>query len=296
MSDMKYKTIFFIFIFLINFFVITKADDLILAVLEQKQCEDDSDLMIRVLFAKNDNKWISLDNQSFGGTNVFTKITWTVAFDGRNIGQVQAIDSNISDTLENTYASINLLKVKQDTNMPKVLNKNKDFWGWCNAPKFRPLVLISKSNYNDPVKWTSFAPSKKISSQLFSEFKKVAGAAKRCLTYQGFDQVPYNYQAKDLMLFKGYQNKLGQKLISIGLNPDLYKCDGVIEPQWKPYWFLLDKQIRYIGTELDFVDAGDYDNDGKSKVIFWHSGYNEDGYSLFYNDFNSRTDFYWNYH
>ncbi|MCX5727210.1 MAG: hypothetical protein NT030_08670 [Candidatus Saganbacteria bacterium] len=293
---MKYKVILFMFIFLINSFMNSKANDLILAVLDQPQCKDDSDLMVRILFTKKNNEWIPLDKQSSGEPFTYSKVTWTVTFDGRNIGRVQASDLQIANVFEDTYQSVKLLQIKQGANIPKVLNKSEDFWGWCNVPKFRPLILVSKPNFRDPAKWKPFMALKETRNQLFPEFKKVAGTAKRCLTDQGTDQISYIYQPQDLTIFKSYKNELRQKLISIGLNPELYKCDGIVDPQWKPYWFLIDKQIRYIGTELMLVDAGDYDNDGKSEMIFWHSGYNEDGYSLFYNNFNSRTDFYWKYH
>jgi hypothetical protein len=293
---MKFKTILFVSIFLINFIVGVKADDLILAVLEQPQCKNNSDFMVRILFAKKNNEWISLDMQSVGEPYDFSKVIWTAAFDGRNIGQVQTFDPQVTNSFEDTYPSAKLLQITKKTNITKIVNKNREFWGWCNAPKFRPLVLVSKPNFKDPTGWKSFPPPKKINGQLFLEFKKVVGRVDRCLSEQESNRVTYDYQAQDLILFKSYQNVLGQKLISIGLNPNLYKCDGIIDPQWKPYWFLIDKQIRCIGNELTLVDAGDYDNDGKSEVIFWHSGYNEDGYMLFYDNFNSTVEFYWKYH
>jgi hypothetical protein len=52
--------------------------------------------------------------------------------------------------------------------------------------------------------------------------------------------------------------------------------------------------LSWHGAEL--VDAGDYDAGGWSEVVFWHSGYDEDGYSLLYRQFHERTDFFWIYH
>ena len=44
------------------------------------------------------------------------------------------------------------------------------------------------------------------------------------------------------------------------------------------------------------VDAGDYDNDGKSEFLFCIDQYNRGGYKLFYDDFKKRAVFQFNYH
>ena len=47
---------------------------------------------------------------------------------------------------------------------------------------------------------------------------------------------------------------------------------------------------------LTLLDAGDYDGDGKSEVVFFLSGYNEDGYALFYDSFRKFVFHTWSYH
>ena len=47
---------------------------------------------------------------------------------------------------------------------------------------------------------------------------------------------------------------------------------------------------------LSLVDAGDYDADGKSELIFFLSGYNEDGYALFYDSNRKSVRWTWSYH
>jgi len=47
---------------------------------------------------------------------------------------------------------------------------------------------------------------------------------------------------------------------------------------------------------MRLVDAGDYDNDGTSEVVFWESDYNKGGYILFYNHFTAKEEFSWHYH
>jgi len=73
--------------------------------------------------------------------------------------------------------------------------------------------------------------------------------------------------------------------------------DGPLDPSLAPAWYLIDgESIDYLGSEMTLLDAGDYDGDGESELLFWHSGYNSDGYVLIYRDFHEKAEFLWNYH
>jgi hypothetical protein len=59
---------------------------------------------------------------------------------------------------------------------------------------------------------------------------------------------------------------------------------------------LVGDDTRYLGQDLTLVDAGDYDGDGASELLFWYSGYDEDGYTLVYDGGRKSVDYHWNYH
>jgi hypothetical protein len=82
----------------------------------------------------------------------------------------------------------------------------------------------------------------------------------------------------------------------ISLDPRGNSCDGPRAEAWATHTFLLDDGIRYLGSRLSIVDAADYDGDGASEVLFWYSGYNEDGYTLFYDGFQKHVAYHWKYH
>jgi hypothetical protein len=42
--------------------------------------------------------------------------------------------------------------------------------------------------------------------------------------------------------------------------------------------------------------VGTYDRDGSADVLFWYSGYNDDGFTLSYGGLTKHSDFRWNYH
>jgi hypothetical protein len=63
-------------------------------------------------------------------------------------------------------------------------------------------------------------------------------------------------------------------------------------------WFAVDpsRSVVYLDSGIWLVDAGDYDNDGKSELVFSINRDNEGGYDLFYDDFKKRVVFEFNYH
>ena len=75
-----------------------------------------------------------------------------------------------------------------------------------------------------------------------------------------------------------------------------YGCDGPVSEDWYSHWFIMKDEPVLLGRGFEFVDAGDYDADGSSEVLFWYSGYNYDGYTLFYQDFTKCVHYRWDYH
>jgi hypothetical protein len=156
-------------------------------------------------------------------------------------------------------------------------------------------VLVTPANFRDPDKWTAFSPAASVRDRLFREFKKVAGSADRC-PKDPEKSIPFAYTAANVVVDAAYRDRAGRVLIALQLDARLNSCDGLPGDEWSAHWFLLDNGIHVLGVSLELVDAGDYDADGKSEVLFWSSGYNEDGYVLFYDGFARHEDFFWSYH
>jgi hypothetical protein len=79
-------------------------------------------------------------------------------------------------------------------------------------------------------------------------------------------------------------------------------CDEYIDDRDDPFadqWFFVSKDLtfRRPGGFLELLDAGDYDGDRKSEVIFFLTQPEEtDGYVLFYDDFQKQVENTWTYH
>jgi hypothetical protein len=63
-------------------------------------------------------------------------------------------------------------------------------------------------------------------------------------------------------------------------------------------WFVVDtkKSIAYLESGIWLVDAGDYDNDGRSELVFSINRDNEGGYEIYYDNFKKHATFRFNYH
>ena len=284
---------------LLLLFTKAHADQVVLGVLEEPQKRNLEDLSVRILFGKQGRDWIALDHPDVSYKFNIHSIEWTVAFDGRNLGSIKSIDPDPNKEFVNDwyYKRDKLFLIDPGSKVPRLKNKSKSFSGWVEAPSYRPLILVSKPYFTDPEKWKPFKPDNSFKNKLYVPLKLVIGRfnAVKCVD----DQLePYHFKPEELILYKGYKNKTGRELISIGLDRKRIDCDYyVTAPEWKPQWFLLDgNNIEYIGRAMTLVDAGDYDNDGRSELVFWHSGYNRDGYVLIYNNFEKKVEYIWGYH
>jgi hypothetical protein len=73
---------------------------------------------------------------------------------------------------------------------------------------------------------------------------------------------------------------------------------SALKSEWADQVFYVNEQgtITFLGAELKLLDAGDYDGEGRSAVIFKLQSYDKDGYVLFYDGFRRKASFTWIYH
>jgi hypothetical protein len=296
-------------------FMKSDTGPVIIGVLEQSQCVDTSshkfvrshnstNISARVLFIKNANNWDPLTGENYSTQQHYdvAAIHWTVAFDGRSLGNIKITDSDPSQKFINAYYYMRdkLFAVSDNQHIPVIQNKSKLFGGWCEVPQYRPLIIVSQPNYSDPEKWKPFTPDSSYRNQLYVPLKLVIGRFQsiRCPEGPMVNRYEYfDFQPEDIVFYQSYQSITGKKIISIGLNTEKYNCDGPVPSEWSNHWFLLDKgKIDFLGREMTLIDAGDYDNDGQSELLFWSSSYNKDGYVLMYNSFREMRQYVWGYH
>ncbi len=269
----------------------------VLGVLETPQCKEEGGVFVRALFAKSGKKWISLNNDQAGRSFLTAKMEWVVIYDGKKLSSLETTDPGFTTDYPWTYPRDRVLNPIPGQSLPTVKNEGERFHGWCSTPKDRPLIVLSNGSAIDPSKWTPSTLSMNDKERLFGAFKKAAGQALVCPKDPEVP-VPFRYTRKNIEVLGCLKDKGGRQLVTLRLRPvkPSETCDGPLDTAWDQHTFLLSDGAKYLGVGLELVGAGDFDGDGQSELLFWHSGYNEDGYLLFSNGFKQKAKYFWGYH
>jgi hypothetical protein len=273
------------------------AKKLLLGVLEEPQCSKTKDIRARIMFAYDGSDWNTLATPDLYVSKQITSQEWTIGFDGKSLGTLMLNDpSPNSPTPSDWYYRRDKLYSYSGAIAP-IANSKMMFGGWCDPPKTRPFVLVSRPNVSDPERWKPFSVGNDYKQELYEAFKRVVGDVINCKDPYDNKGEPFLFDVEALKIHNGYRSRNGNALISIGLDLNQYRCDGPSDASWASQWFLIrNNQIAFIGNEMMLVDAGDYNGDGKSEILFWSSGYNKDGYILYFDDLQQKVEYKWSYH
>ncbi|MDH5631061.1 MAG: hypothetical protein OEY96_12995 [Gammaproteobacteria bacterium] len=271
-------------------------ENILIGVIEDAQYKKEISIA-RILYIKSNKGWEALDSKYDHEVLEQSVYSWILAFDGKNIGSVETIDDYETLNCDWCFPRDKVFRIINQSNIPKLGNKEKRFVDWTGLPKNRPVVIVNKPYYKDHEQWKRYNAVQLDLELLFDSLKDKIGKTYHCNGEPNWDATEIEITIKDVKLYRSYKNIKGQKLISAGL-ADMHTkdCDGPVDKTSLPIWFYIDNEIKFVGYELDLLDAADYDGDGEIEFIFHHSGYNEDGYTLFDSNFNERYDYYWNYH
>ena len=100
----------------------------------------------------------------------------------------------------------------------------------------------------------------------------------------------------------GYAASTGWRIGRVSLKAEDYRCDGPLPDVGESAFSALtvavapDGRMMDLGFDMQLLDAGDYDADGRSELVFMYSHYNSDGYKLFANGFADQESFGFSYH
>ncbi|HUA14912.1 MAG TPA: hypothetical protein VMG31_06420 [Verrucomicrobiae bacterium] len=279
------------------------AQNVILGVLEESKghyAGEPNYRDVRVIFQKTGDVWqpfpSNCDNQACLKSLTSTypdETTWTIAFDGKNLGQV----ASHAPSDFRWYSDIGQQAIISANPVPTVGTRSAEFGGYTEASVYRPLVANSKPYFADPEQWKPFVPSSDITALLQQAFRKKF--PKLCRTSQN-DQSKLNefsYRNEDIKVVKAYASRPGSIVARLHLEAvdcqDTEAGFDIDDP-----WFFVDatKTVKYFDSGMWLVDAGDYDNDGRSELIFSINREDEGGYEIWYENFTKHATFKFIYH
>jgi hypothetical protein len=225
-----------------------------------------------------------------------SQVNWTIAFDGRTLGQAVTHVPKAYDF----YMDAGLQDITSEGPIPTIGQKSEEYGGFLFAAVLRPLVATSQPYFKDPDAWKPAHLSADVVASLRQQFRNQFSKVTNCANPNENIARPWRYRDQDIETHKAYSSNKNWIIAPLSLRG--YRCDG---PQDGPsqdafssQWFVIDPEnhIELLGRDMWLVDAGDYDNDGKSELIFAIAGYNKGGYELFYDDFKKRVEFEFSYH
>ncbi len=259
-----------------------------------------SQRLIRPAFKKNCTGWHDVTT----GT-IPADMVWTVAFDGRSLGEVRG-HAEPTDRDSKKWC-IGFLTFVQciDTpfnSIPFVGAPSQQFAGlMADGPGKvrRPLVLVSKPFVSDPDGWKRIPkPPDEIATLVRAAFRRDYPHVDRCKEEQVL-QHNWKFPDSSLSLPVAYASNKNSFLVEATLNAgECGYVDDPNDPLSDPWFFIsADGNVRRIGSFMSLLDAGDYDNDGRSELIFFLSQPEDtDGFVLFDADLHKQGSLLWRYH
>jgi hypothetical protein len=119
----------------------------------------------------------------------------------------------------------------------------------------------------------------------------------------------HTLRQEDIKPMPGLRSVSGELLLRFGVDPRLQASCGMRsspdlwlfrspdgDPRVLPGQVWSEQEGINFNPILEPVDAGDFGGDGGEVAIFFFSGYNFDGYVLYYDNFRKAVRFGWNYH
>ena len=246
--------------------------------------------VIRPAFERTRLGWKDIDSSSLP-----PQMKWTIAFDGRNLGQIESQpDSNGGLTPVQKI-------VTPLPGVPTIASPSPHFAGLIAVGPGRvrrPLVAISKPYFHDPDGWKRAKLPDDIAEIVRQAFRRDYPHVDRCKDEEVVER-DWKFPDSALALPIVYASNKHSFLIQSHLNAgDCGYVDDADDPLADPWFFVsTERTVRRIGGFMSLVEAGDYDNDGTSEVVLFTSqGENTDGFVLFDSRLEKQAALVWHYH
>jgi hypothetical protein len=258
---------------------------------------------VRVALFKDGDHWVAM-NSNFGtlaelehaNDSYPARVDWTVVFDGKKIG---SITSEARDKIR-YYGDIGIQSIVTDAKrVPIIRIGSSDFDYQTGKPETRPLLLVSADNFRDPDGWKPTVLSATERAAGIGEFRKLVPTSERCSAPEQHPVTPVHYADNQVKTLKAYRSKDGTLLFGFQLHDLSENCGWFDDANFYDYWFVIEKgqKPRELGNQMQPMEAADLDNSGKSQWVFHTSrGDNEDGYTIYWDNFSKHAEFSWSYH
>jgi hypothetical protein len=161
----------------------------------------------------------------------------------------------------------------------------------------RPLVTDSKPYFKDPALWKRIEITSEVQKRALALLREHVPELCKLRPSDEESLVPFHYDANDLAVL-AHRSNSGWLVMTINVQGAYYCDGGEGDGSFDVQAFAINSngKAQFLGAGLMLLDAGDYDSDGQSELMFALSLYNRGGYVLFSNDFTEQARFEFGYH
>jgi hypothetical protein len=269
---------------------------------------------LRLAFRKTGERWTTVCSSKSSGegegckfANPDTPRQWNVQYQGNALGAVTT--AGWRD--DKMFWRLGELRITSKP-VPQVGAASDEFSGWAGHVVHRPLIANEALARSATYHWTSQTPAEADLKSVWGEYSRMVKRAPNCKAdlkkplERAEPEEARPLRPDDLEVFQVLSSNRGGKLIAVRMKRKL--LEGCEEPEGvaSELWFYLEKNAKprpLLAASLEgwpyafrLIDIIDIDNDGSDEAFFWYSGYNEDGYVLFTEDFRKQLKFTWGYH
>ena len=257
--------------------------------------------VIRVAFHKDARGWKAFDAACADqpclkkAVNDFPKATkWTISLAGKQLGEV----TGQRPEAWSFYADIGEQELAPGSRPPTVGERSPDHATFADTASYRPLAATSPGAFSDPENWTQSKLPPKVTQTLRQQFRQQFPRALNCDDTDRSTPHSVTYKDSDIAIDGVYISAKKWTIATLHLSNN--RCDGPTadDDPYSVHEFVVapDGGAKFLGPGLIFLDAGDFDGDGHSELLFQVLGYNLGGYELYSADFASRARFTFSYH
>ena len=256
--------------------------------------------VVMPVFEKSNSEWKSVTHFRLH------EVTWTVAFDGKNLGQVESqASSDEADQINSGGARAKQIILTPIDKVPVIGKPSREFTGVSSLFGLenvrRPLVVISKPYYRDPDGWKRTQLREEAARLVRDAFRRQYPHVVRCKDEEIVER-DWKFPNSSLSIRAAYASNKDSFLVAVNLDAGDCGWGGRPDEPTDSFvfqWFLVspDRSVRRIGGFEILLDAGDYDNDGRSELVFFSTrSESSDAYDLLYGDFQKKVELEVGYH
>jgi len=254
---------------------------------------------IRVVFQKDGPEWKAFPAQANTQealaafiSSYPAEVNWTIVFNRKSLGQL----TSKTQQSWKYYSNVGFQDIESNSPIPTIGKRSRDYSGYLSEPVYRPLIAVSQSNFKDPEGWKPSALPADLIKLARQQFRQKFPKVENCTSPEENIARPWPYQDSDIKITKTYSSNKGWAIAQLRLGES--RCDYTDDDAFYDQWFAISpgKEVVFLDKGMWLVDAGDYDNDGKSELVFAINRENRGGYELFYDNFKKHSIFEFGYH